>query len=84
MTFIADTPTTTAGEAATPSQTVIIGTPDECVAQLQGFIDEFGITDIASSGLPPGVDPDLMGPMVERLAREVVPRLTGPGAVPAD
>ncbi len=80
-TFMADTPDNYGWRGGdTIPQTVVIGTPDECVAELQRFIDEYGITDIASSGLPPGVDPEMMGPMVERLAREVVPRLIGPTA----
>ena len=56
-------------------QGVIIGTAEECVAELQGFISAFGITDIATSGLPPGVDPDVMAGNLERLANDVIPHL---------
>lgn len=54
-------------------QNAFIGTADECIEEMVSFASEFGITDIASSGLPPGVDPDFMNRNVERLASEVVP-----------
>ena len=50
-----------------------IGTVDEVVAEIVSFVTEYGITDIASSGLPPGIDPDFMSANVERLANEVLP-----------
>jgi len=50
-----------------------MGTPDDCVAEMVSFAQEFGITDIASSGLPPGVDPDFMNANITRLAEEVLP-----------
>ncbi|MCP3991404.1 MAG: LLM class flavin-dependent oxidoreductase [Actinomycetia bacterium] len=56
-------------------QNVIVGTAEECVAELNGFIDDYGITDIATSGLPPGIDPGIMTENLERLAHEVVPNL---------
>ena len=52
-----------------------MGTPDECVAEIVSFATEYGITDIASSGLPPGVDPAFMATSIERLATEVLPRV---------
>jgi hypothetical protein len=36
---------------------------------------EFGITDIVSAGLPPGVDPEFMARNLERLANEVLPKV---------
>ncbi|MBT6445513.1 MAG: hypothetical protein HOK58_11075, partial [Acidimicrobiaceae bacterium] len=50
-------------------------TVDECVAEIVHFVREFGITDIASSGLPPGVDPDFMARNLDRLATEVLPQV---------
>ncbi len=75
-TFMAETPDTYAWGAddAIP-QTVIIGDVDHCVAELHRFITAYGVTDIASSGLPPGIDPEYMGVNIERLANEVAPRL---------
>ena len=57
-------------------QNVIIGTPSEVIGQLKAFIDAYGITDIATSGLPPGIDPEFMAANLERLAREVIPELS--------
>jgi len=74
--FMAETPDTYAwGDPNTIPQTVIVGTVDECVTQLRAFVDDFGITDIATSGLPPGISPDYMGVNLERLAKEVIPQL---------
>ena len=56
-------------------QNVIIGTADEVVKELTNFIELYGITDIATSGLPPGLDPDFMARNLERLATEVIPLL---------
>lgn len=54
-------------------QAAFMGTVQECVDEIVDFATRFGITDIASSGLPPGVDPDFMGANLERLAHEVLP-----------
>jgi len=56
-------------------QNVIVGTAEQCVDQLQDFITTYGITDIATSGLPPGIDPAIMAENLERLAAEVIPHL---------
>ncbi len=56
-------------------QSVFMGTADECVAEIVGFVREFGVTDVASSGLPPGVDPEFMAANISRLATEVLPRV---------
>lgn len=52
-----------------------MGTAEECVEEIVSFVREFGITDVASSGLPPGVDPELMATNLNRLATEVLPRV---------
>ena len=54
---------------------MIVGNADEVAEQLRSFIDLYGITDIATSGLPPGIDPEFMGTNLERLAADVIPRL---------
>lgn len=52
-----------------------MGTVDECVSEITTFVREFGVTDIASSGLPPGVDPGFMAANLEQLAGRVLPRV---------
>ncbi len=54
-------------------QSSFMGTADECIAEMVSFATEYGVTDIASSGLPPGVDPEFMNTNIERLASEVLP-----------
>jgi alkanesulfonate monooxygenase SsuD/methylene tetrahydromethanopterin reductase-like flavin-dependent oxidoreductase (luciferase family) len=56
-------------------QTWIVGDVDHCVRELQAFVTEFGITDIATMAVPPGLRPEQMAPSLERLFTEVVPRL---------
>ena len=76
-TFMAETPDEYGwGSGDGIPQNVIIGTPREVISQLKAFIDAYGITDIATSGLPPGVDPEFMANNLERLAREVIPELS--------
>ncbi len=56
-------------------QTVFMGTATECIEEMVSFAATYGITDIASSGLPPGVDPAWMAANLERLANEVLPEV---------
>ena len=56
-------------------QTWIVGNVDECVEQLDAFIADFGITDIVSMAAPPGLRLVQMVGSLEKLFREVVPRL---------
>jgi alkanesulfonate monooxygenase SsuD/methylene tetrahydromethanopterin reductase-like flavin-dependent oxidoreductase (luciferase family) len=63
------------GDEDSIPQTVFVGSAEECVAELRRFIDTYGFTDVAVSGLPPGVDRDFMDRNLERLATEVIPRL---------
>ena len=56
-------------------QNWIVGTVDECVAELVGFIRRFGITDIVSWGIPPGIHPDAMAAPLELLIGAVIPRV---------
>ncbi len=75
-TFMAETPDDYGwGSEGGIPQNVIVGTAEEVVTQLREFIDLYGITDIATSGLPPGIDPEFMGANLERLAADVIPHL---------
>ena len=56
-------------------QTWIVGDVDHCVDQLKEFINVFGMTDIVSMAVPPGLRADQMSESLERLFKEVVPRL---------
>jgi len=64
------------GERGEPvPQTWIVGDVDHCVAELKSFIDTFGITDIVSMAVPPGLRAEQMAPSLERLFTQVAPRL---------
>jgi alkanesulfonate monooxygenase SsuD/methylene tetrahydromethanopterin reductase-like flavin-dependent oxidoreductase (luciferase family) len=56
-------------------QTWIVGDVDHCVAELKKFITDFGITDIVSMAVPPGMRADDMSASLERLFTQVVPRV---------
>ena len=56
-------------------QTWVVGDVEHCVAELSAFIEEYGLTDIVSWAVPPGMTPDQMNPSLERYARDVAPRL---------
>lgn len=56
-------------------QTWIVGSVDDCVAELTAFIEEFGITDLVTWGAPPGLRPAQMNASLERLIRDVVPKV---------
>lgn len=64
------------GEKGEPiPQTWIVGDVAHCVAELKAFIGAFGITDIATMAVPPGLRAEQMAPSLERLFKEVVPRV---------
>ena len=64
------------GEKGEPvPQTWIVGDVDDCVAELLKFINDFGITDIVSMAVPPGMRAEQMGDSLEMLFTQVVPRL---------
>ena len=64
------------GESGEPvPQTWIVGDVNHCVDELKAFIHEFGITDIVTMAVPPGLRADQMGDSLERLFTQVVPRL---------
>ncbi len=54
-------------------QTWIVGDAEECRAELARFVDEYGITDVVTMGIVPGVAPEALNPSLERFAREVMP-----------
>ena len=43
--------------------------------KLSAFIEEYGLTDLVTWGVPPGMRPDQTTPSLERFARDVAPRL---------
>ncbi len=64
------------GEQGEPvPQSWIVGDVDHCVEELKTFILKFGITDIVTMAVPPGLRADQMGDSLERLFTQVVPRL---------
>ncbi len=62
------------GEAPIP-QSWIVGDVDHCVAELVDFIKTFGITDIVTWGVPPGIAPQDMTESLAAFATRVVPRV---------
>ena len=64
------------GETGEPvPQTWIVGDVEHCIAELKSFIREFGITDIVTMAVPPGLRADQMGDSLQLLFSEVVPGL---------
>ncbi|MDA1073699.1 MAG: LLM class flavin-dependent oxidoreductase [Proteobacteria bacterium] len=62
------------GERGAPvPQTWIVGNVQECVEQITGFINDFGITDIVSMAVPPGLRAEQMAMSLEKLFTEVAP-----------
>ena len=56
-------------------QNWIVGDEDHCVAELTGFIQQYGFTDVCTWGASPGMAPSLFNSSLERLARNVIPRV---------
>lgn len=70
------------GERGEPvPQTWIVGDVDHCVEELKHFIGEFGMTDIVSMAVPPGLRAEQMSESLEKLFKEVVPRVKAELAV---
>jgi alkanesulfonate monooxygenase SsuD/methylene tetrahydromethanopterin reductase-like flavin-dependent oxidoreductase (luciferase family) len=67
-----------AGEAI--PQTWIVGNADQCVAAITEFVETFGVTDIVSMAVPPGLRPRQMTDSLERLFTEVAPRVKAAAA----
>ena len=74
--FMAETPDEYGwGSSDGIPQNVIVGDATQLTQEISGFINTYGITDIATSGLPPGIEPEFMAANLERLASEVIPNL---------
>ena len=56
-------------------QTWIVGDVQRCADELKRFIETFGITDIVTMAVPPGLRAEQMSVSLERLFKEVVPRV---------
>ena len=56
-------------------QNWIVGDEDHCVAELVDFITRYGFTDVCTWGASPGMAPSLFNASLERLARNVIPRV---------
>ena len=63
------------GDGEPVPQTWVIGDVDRCVRILREFIATFGITDIVTMAVPPGLRAGQMAPSLERLFTQVAPRL---------
>jgi alkanesulfonate monooxygenase SsuD/methylene tetrahydromethanopterin reductase-like flavin-dependent oxidoreductase (luciferase family) len=57
------------------SQRWIIGNVDQCVKGLIDFIETFGVTDIVTWALPPGIHPERMNASLEQYVRDVIPQV---------
>lgn len=56
-------------------QTWVIGNTEECIEQIVSFAREFAITDMVTMAVPPGLRPAQMSSSLERLFRDVAPRV---------
>ena len=64
------------GERGEPvPQDWIIGSEDQVVDQMVDFVNTFGISDIVTMAVPPGLRADQMADSLERLFTRVVPRV---------
>ncbi len=63
------------GSSEPVPQSWIVGDVQHCVAAILEFIAEFGITDIVTMAVPPGLRAEQMAPSLERLFTQVVPQV---------
>ena len=63
------------GDGEPVPQNWIVGNVDQCVEQLKDFVTTFGITDIVTMAVPPGLRPQQMASSLQRLFTQVAPRL---------
>ncbi|NKB99102.1 MAG: LLM class flavin-dependent oxidoreductase [Pseudomonadales bacterium] len=56
-------------------QTWIVGDVDHCVEEMASFIKKFGMTDIVTMAVPPGLRAEQMSHSLEKLFTEVVPKV---------
>ncbi|MFP6746629.1 MAG: LLM class flavin-dependent oxidoreductase [Alphaproteobacteria bacterium] len=57
------------------SQNWVVGDVDHCVAELSAFIRQYGITDLVTWAVPPGLRPEAVNASLELFATDVAPRL---------
>ena len=69
-------------EASSP-QTWVVGNVEHCVKELTSFVREYGITDLVTWAVPPGMRPEQMNGSLERLVRDVAPRVKAAAAAAA-
>lgn len=62
-------------EAERIPQTSVVGDVGHCPAELRSFIRDYGITQLVSGAVPPGMRPEPMNGSLERFFRDGVPRL---------
>jgi len=64
------------GEKGEPiPQAWIVGNVEHCVEEIGSFVRDFGVTDLVTMAVPPGLRAEQMRSSLERLFRDVVPRL---------
>jgi hypothetical protein len=66
-------------EASIP-QTWVVGDVEHCVKELTSFVREYGITDLVTWAVPPGMRPEQMNSSLERFVRDVAPRVKAAAA----
>jgi len=67
-------------EASIP-QTWVVGNVEHCVTELTSFVREYGITDLVTWAVPPGMRPEQMNGSLERFVRDVARRVKAAAAV---
>jgi alkanesulfonate monooxygenase SsuD/methylene tetrahydromethanopterin reductase-like flavin-dependent oxidoreductase (luciferase family) len=56
-------------------QTWVVGDVEHCVDELTDFMRAYGVTDLVTWGIPPGLTADVMQQSLSRYVEEVIPRL---------
>jgi hypothetical protein len=51
----------------------MVGSPQELISKIDEVTKNLPLTDIIGWGTPPGMDPEMLNPRLERFAREVMP-----------
>jgi alkanesulfonate monooxygenase SsuD/methylene tetrahydromethanopterin reductase-like flavin-dependent oxidoreductase (luciferase family) len=67
-------------EASIP-QAWVVGNVEHCAKELSSFVREYGITDLVTWAVPPGMRPEQMNGSLERFVRDVAPRVRAAVAV---
>jgi hypothetical protein len=58
----------------------VVGNVEHCVKELTSFVLEYGITDLVTWAVPPGMRPEQMNGSLERFVRNVAPRVKAAAA----